>query len=133
MPNPHGAQISITSTNLPKRQLAQIGLKLDSIIGTPGLTAAARGELRVLRQEILLATENLGVREVIEAMTPAEMRVLEGLSRGLATKDLSQELFLSVATVKTHLAAIYQKLNVSSRAQALVVAERLGLFIEKLG
>ena len=112
-----------------KRELALIGLKLDSIIGSPGLTAAARNELRSVRNEIAIAVQNEATREVIEVMTPAEMRVLESLSRGLATKAISQELFLSVATVKTHLAAIYQKLDVSSRAQAIVTAEKLGLVI----
>ena len=115
--------------SLHKRELAQIGLKLDSIIGSPGLTAVARAELRSVRNDIATAVQNLAARDVIEAMTPSEMRVLESLSRGLATKAIAQELFLSVATVKTHLAAIYQKLDVPSRAQALVVAERLGLVI----
>lgn len=113
-----------------KRELALIGLKLDSIIGSPGLTAQARAELRALRNEIATAVHNEATREVIEAMTPSEMRVLEGLSRGLATKTIAEELFLSVATVKTHLAAIYQKLDVPSRAQALVVAGKLGLVIQ---
>jgi DNA-binding NarL/FixJ family response regulator len=82
-----------------------------------------------LRNEIATAVHNEATREVIEAMTPSEMRVLESLCRGLATKTISEELFLSVATVKTHLAAIYQKLDVSSRAQAVVMAETLGLVI----
>jgi two-component system, NarL family, response regulator YdfI len=114
---------------LHKRDLALIGLKLDSVIGSPGLTAAARAELRSVRADIATAVHNQAAREVIDAMTPSEMRVLESLSRGLATKAISEELFLSVATVKTHLAAIYQKLDVSSRAQAIVIAEKLGLVI----
>jgi len=89
----------------------------------------ARAELRSVRNDIATAVQNSAARDVIEAMTPSEMRVLESLSRGLATKAIAEELFLSVATVKTHLAAIYQKLDVPSRAQALVVAERLGLVI----
>jgi len=115
--------------SLHKRDLALIGVKLDSVIGSPGLTAAARAELRSVRAEIAAALHNEAAREVIEAMTPSEMRVLESLSRGLATKAISEELFLSVATVKSHLAAIYQKLDVSSRAQAIVIAEKLGLVI----
>jgi DNA-binding NarL/FixJ family response regulator len=115
---------------LPKQQLAQIGQKLDSIIGSPGLTAAARRELRILRSDISRVVENVNAREVVETLTKAEMDVLTQLAKGLSSKAIATELFLSVSTIKTHLAAIYLKLNVSSRSHAVRTAHTLGLISE---
>ena len=107
--------------------LSLIGLRLDSIIGSPGLTASARNELRGAREELALAIIDMSTRDVLGALTTAEMKVLTQLARGVTTKVIADELFLSVATVKSHLSGIYQKLNVSSRAEAIVLSKRLGM------
>ena len=46
---------------------------------------------------------------------------------GKPNKTISRELEMSESTVKTHLAAIFRKLEANSRTQAVVAAARLGL------
>lgn len=64
---------------------------------------------------------------LIEALSSQEQRVLRLFVAGFSKPEIAQELVISVNTVKTHLQHIYQKLNVSSRAEARAVAQRLHL------
>ncbi|WP_269937901.1 response regulator [Arthrobacter sp. HY1533] len=59
-----------------------------------------------------------------EVLTPREAELLSLLIEGLSNKELSQRLFISEATVKTHLAHIYAKLGVETRAAAIATAIR---------
>ena len=56
------------------------------------------------------------------AVTEREVEVLELLARGSSNRDLARALFISEATVKSHLAHLYTKLGVDSRAAAVSVA-----------
>jgi DNA-binding CsgD family transcriptional regulator len=60
-------------------------------------------------------------------LTPREIEVLTLAADGLNGADLAQVLSISPATVRTHLANIYEKLGVGSRAAAVAVALRLGV------
>ena len=60
-------------------------------------------------------------------LTPRELEVLKLVARGLSSRQISESLFLSEATVKTHLAHVYAKLNVRDRVQAVVLAYETGL------
>lgn len=60
-------------------------------------------------------------------LTAAELRVLAFLPSHLTFPQIGEHLFLSASTVKTHALAIYRKLGVSSRSEAVDVARRLGL------
>ena len=51
------------------------------------------------------------------ALTPTEARVARLAGDGLSTRDVAEELGISPRTVETHLASIYGKLGVSSRAE----------------
>ena len=64
------------------------------------------------------------------ALTPAELRLLPYLTSHLRIADVAQRLNVSRNTVATELSAIYRKLGVSSRGQAVDVATRLGLLGE---
>lgn len=55
-------------------------------------------------------------------VTGREVEVLELLSKGLGNKDIARELFVSEATVKSHLAHVYSKLGVDTRAGAVAAA-----------
>jgi DNA-binding NarL/FixJ family response regulator len=55
-------------------------------------------------------------------VTEREVEVLELLSRGLGNKEMARELFVSEATVKSHLSHIYTKLGVDTRAGAVAAA-----------
>nr|WP_223185647.1 response regulator transcription factor [Streptomyces sp. CBMA152] len=57
------------------------------------------------------------------ALTSRERDILAQLSQGLANRDIARALFISEATVKTHLGRIYEKLGVDTRAGAVSVAK----------
>lgn len=55
-------------------------------------------------------------------LTPRENQILQSLGDGSTAAAMGARLFLTEATIKTHLAAIYRKLNASNRTQALSIA-----------
>ena len=59
-------------------------------------------------------------------LTPREREVLAHLAQGACDKDIAQALFISVRTVQTHLAHIYEKLGVRSRTEAALLAVQEG-------
>ena len=61
------------------------------------------------------------------SLSERETEVLQLLAQGLANADIAQRLFLSEGTVRNYTSAIFAKLNVSDRTQAVVVALRYGL------
>ena len=60
------------------------------------------------------------------ALTSREMQVLKALPSGRISSRIAQDLFITEATVKTHLSSIYRKLGVENRTQAVSVALRQG-------
>jgi DNA-binding NarL/FixJ family response regulator len=60
-------------------------------------------------------------------LTPRELEVLRLVARGLSNAQIARELVLGDATVKTHVARIFQKLDLHDRAQAVVLAYESGL------
>jgi LuxR family maltose regulon positive regulatory protein len=62
-----------------------------------------------------------------EPLTDRELEVLRLLAAGAANTEIAKKLFISINTVKTHLAHIFGKLEVSSRTQAVAAARRLRL------
>ncbi|MEJ8570993.1 response regulator transcription factor [Microbaculum marinum] len=61
----------------------------------------------------------------LTTLTPQQVRVLMMLSEGLLNKQIAYELGVSEATVKAHVSAVLQKLNVESRTQAVIAASRM--------
>ncbi len=57
----------------------------------------------------------------LATLTPAQRRVLNGLSDGLLNKQIAWEMDISEATVKAHMTAIFRKLGVNNRTQALLM------------
>ncbi len=64
------------------------------------------------------------LRSPDEILTPREAELLSLLTQGFSNRELGQRLFISEATVKTHLAHIYAKLGVETRAAAIATAIR---------
>jgi DNA-binding NarL/FixJ family response regulator len=61
------------------------------------------------------------------ALSPREVDVWRALARGLSNAEIAGELFVSEATVKTHVARILAKLHVRDRIQAVIAAYETGL------
>lgn len=57
------------------------------------------------------------------ALTGRERDILRQLAQGLGNREIARALFISEATVKTHLSRIYAKLGVDTRAGAVAVAK----------
>jgi DNA-binding NarL/FixJ family response regulator len=64
---------------------------------------------------------------VVTALTEREREVLVQIARGLSNTEIATALFLSHATVKTHISRIFTKLQVRDRAQAVIAAYDAGL------
>ncbi|GAA4090258.1 response regulator [Nonomuraea soli] len=62
-----------------------------------------------------------------DTLTEREREVLRLVTRGLANSDIAQELFMSEATVKTHVSHVLNKLGVGNRVQAAIWSYRLGV------
>jgi DNA-binding NarL/FixJ family response regulator len=60
-------------------------------------------------------------------LTPRELEVLRLVARGLSNADIARELVVGDATIKTHVARIFSKLDLHDRAQAVVLAYESGL------
>jgi LuxR family maltose regulon positive regulatory protein len=61
------------------------------------------------------------------SLTSAELRVLHFLPTNLTLTEIAQRLYVSRNTAKTHAAAVYRKLGVSSRSEAVELARAVGL------
>lgn len=68
-------------------------------------------------------TRNLVGR--LSTLTPQQVRVLMMLGEGLLNKQIAYQLGVSEATVKAHVSAILQKLNVDSRTQAVIAINKI--------
>ena len=58
-------------------------------------------------------------------LTPREMDVLAIPMTGKSNREIAADLDLSVGTVKSHLSAMYMKLGVSNRTQAVLIGVRI--------
>jgi NarL family two-component system response regulator YdfI len=99
------------------------------------IRAAARGET-LLKPEIMarvLSKKNVAKTESHEPinLTERELEVLKAVARGERSKEIAVQLGISERTVKAHLANIYEKLGVDSRAAAIAVAAQKGLLASK--
>lgn len=68
-----------------------------------------------------------GVRNPLPRLTGREIEVLKLLATGSTNKEISRHLFVTEATVKSHLNHIFTKLDVDSRSRAVHVAQETGL------
>jgi len=65
----------------------------------------------------------------VEPLTARELEVLQLIGQGLANKQIADRLHISEHTVKFHVSAIYAKLNVASRTEAVRSGARRGLIV----
>ncbi len=90
--------------------------------------AAARGEA-VLSPSVATRVVGQMRAPAQEPLSQRELEVLELVARGASNRDAAAQLFISQATVKTHLMHIYAKLGVGDRAAAVGAAFDRGLLV----
>lgn len=94
------------------------GLEVAVRCGAAPLAAEARAELAACG-----ARPRSIVRRGADALTPSERRVAQMASDGLSNPEIAQALFVTRATVESHLHAVYRKLGIGSRGQ---ISDALG-------
>jgi DNA-binding NarL/FixJ family response regulator len=72
-------------------------------------------------------TDAISLKNQSVGLTARELEILEILPTGDTVTQMAQHLFVTESTIKTHLAAIYRKLDATNRVQAINAARRLGL------
>jgi DNA-binding NarL/FixJ family response regulator len=78
---------------------------------------------RIARKALQLLVQGKQTTQKTETILSArEMDILQGLVEGLDYKGVADKLFISPHTVRTHITKIYQKLHVSSKTQAVMLA-----------
>jgi LuxR family maltose regulon positive regulatory protein len=131
------------STIVPTFLLARIRLQLGDAAGAVELADEARevlaalpegtevlqGRLADLDRRLARLSREPDYREAdnTETLTEREVVVLRMLSGTLSLREIGHELYVSANTVKTHTQAIYRKLGVSSRHDAVARGKRLGI------
>ena len=90
-----------------------------------GVRAAARGESALSPTVARRLVQQL--RGDDSRLTPRELEVLAGVARGLSNAAIGRELFITEATVKTHLLRAFGKLGVDDRTRAVTVAMERGI------
>ncbi|WP_136519151.1 MULTISPECIES: response regulator [Cellulomonas] len=91
-----------------------------------GVRAAARGE-SALSPSVARRLVQQVRGDTAERLTPREVEVLAGVARGLSNAAVGRELFITEATVKTHLLRAFAKLGVDDRTRAVTVAIERGI------
>jgi two-component system, NarL family, response regulator YdfI len=97
---------------------------------------AAVAGLIVLHPDILdvLGSIDSGISRTLpaaplQALSPREIEVLRMLAEGSGNKSIAKKLNISEHTVKFHVSSIFQKLNASTRTEAVTVGVRMGLIL----
>lgn len=85
---------------------------------------------RIARKTLqLLAGARVEIKEKSETiLSKREMEILKGVVEGKDYKTISDELFISPHTARTHVANIYKKLHVTNKVQAINLAAKKGWF-----
>jgi DNA-binding NarL/FixJ family response regulator len=107
----------------PPRQLAEA---VRTVAAGESLLAPAVTK-RLIERYVSRPPADMVRRERFAELTERELEVLQLLTRGLSNIEIGDRLFLSEATVKTHVTRVLSKLGVRDRVQAVVLAYESGL------
>ncbi len=91
------------------------------------IRAAARGETVLAPSIATRLVDRMRRPAPADALSPRELEVLRLVAKGLSNADIGKALFISEATVKTHLLRTFAKLGVSDRTAAVTTALAAGL------
>jgi LuxR family transcriptional regulator, maltose regulon positive regulatory protein len=93
----------------------------------PALQAYLQRLLQAFAQEGEVQQDAPAAQQLMEPLSPQEMRVLRLLATGRSNREIADELVVSVNTVRTQVQSIYRKLNVNNRVAAGEAARQLHL------
>jgi len=85
--------------------------------------------LAEVEQELARARGRAAGGEMLEPPSDAELAVLKLLASDLSARQIGEQLFVSLNTVRSHTRALYRKLCVNTRAEAIARAAELGLLV----
>ena len=101
---------------------AQIANAINCILeGDSWLPEGMAGKIKALSKD------DLDLANRVAELTPQQYKVLYLLHEGLLNKQIAYELQVTEATIKAHITAIFRKLGINSRTQAVLLAEKLQL------
>ena len=109
--------------DVPREQLVA-GIRV--VAGGESLLAPAITR-RLIEQFVRRPPPGVVVPPGLEELSDRELEVLRHLARGMSNAEIAKVLFVGAATVKTHVARIFQKLDLRDRVQAVVLAYEAGL------
>lgn len=129
--------IMITAVNEESKQIMGLKTGADDYITKPfilpNLLARIDAVLRRSSWNKKALNEqniNIPIDADVEQLTKREKEVISMLAQGASNKEIADKLFVRDVTIKTHLNAIFKKLKVTNRTQAVLLAIQLGI-IEK--
>lgn len=101
-----------------------LGIWLANTITTPKVkTVVIEKEVRISDTAFVLNEKVLAEKKI----SKRELEVLTLMAEGLSNKEIAERLFVSLNTVKTHSAKLFEKLEVKRRTQAVETAKKLQL------
>jgi DNA-binding NarL/FixJ family response regulator len=135
MPNMDGIEATrrIGVAGIPSKVLVLTTFDLDEHV-YEALRAGASGFLlkdvdraRLVNHYVERPPSGLSQPAFMDDLSARELEVLKLVGRGLSNQEIAEELVISLATVKTHIRHLLQKLNLRDRVQAVVLAHERGL------
>jgi len=120
----YGAMGFVCKNSAAQVMLSALKLVLSGGIYVPPQLLQRQG-LMVDKQSEQIDGRSLRTNEY--GLTARQMQVLTHLANGLSNKEIAEQMCLAEGTVKIHIATMYQILRVSSRMEAVRMAEGLGL------
>jgi DNA-binding CsgD family transcriptional regulator len=120
--------VAIASTEGFVRTLLDFSPMVDALLAR--LPVGPVEYVESLRQAVEARSTVIDLRspaELVDPLSARELEVLAYLPTRLSTRQIAAELYISLNTLKTHVSAIYRKLDASSRSEAVLKARGVGL------
>src|SRR5580658_5217103 len=84
----------------------------------------------IVEKEVYVKPGTINTKELARlGLSARELEVLQGMAEGLSNQEIAARLFVSLNTIKTHSANIFEKLDVRRRTQAVDKAKKLNIIL----
>jgi DNA-binding CsgD family transcriptional regulator len=109
----------------PSFEIVAVGTSIEDVTPSADFVVTARANLIVQSRPVVESSH--GLAEPV--LTNREREILALLADGLGNKQIAARLGISANTVKSHLELLFEKLDVSSRAEAVAAGVKRGLLL----